>query len=135
MWIQPRKWQQGDLFNTTDYNRIKNNIQELWELAMTMYPEFPIGHMGSDKVPEDDSFFADEMSLLEDNLGQLRDCLPYWKGETKSWYENTPFLTIEELNRIENACLQLHEYLIGQSRGRPRLQFTLGRGRCVDVGK
>jgi hypothetical protein len=131
MWIQPRKWQQGDLFNAVDYNRIKNNVRELWELALSMYPEFSIDLMGPDKAPEDESFFADEMSLLENNLGKLRDHLPYWKGETKSWYENTPFLTIEELNRIENACLQLHEYLMGQSRGRPRLQFTLGRGRCV----
>lgn len=131
MWIQPRKWQQGDLFNPVDYNRIKNNLQELRELAVTMYPEFTIRFMGEDKAFTDDSFYADEINLFEVNLGKLKDNLPYWQGDIKTWNENTPFLTTEELNRIEDACQQLYDYLMGQSRGRSHLQFTLGRGRCV----
>lgn len=132
MWIQPKTaWKPGDFFNVEDYNRIKANLQELRNLAITMYPQFTIHEMGADKTYQDYSFYADEITLLEENLAVIREHLPYWKGETKTWYDNDPFWDYKDLNRIENACLTMYESLMGQSRGRPRLRFTLGRGRCA----
>ena len=131
MWIQPKIWKSEDFFNVEDYNRIKNNLQELRALTVTMYPQFTIHEMGADKTYQDYSFYADEINVMEENLAVIRDRLPYWKGETKTWYDNDLFLDYNDLNRIENACLTMYENLMGQSRGRPRLRFTLGRGRCA----
>jgi len=46
MWIQPKIWKKEDHFNIEDYNRIKNNLQELRALAVTLYPDFAIKEMG-----------------------------------------------------------------------------------------
>jgi hypothetical protein len=132
MWIQPKIWKKEDHFNIEDYNRIKNNFQELRALAVTLYPDFAIKEMGPDKGYQDYSFYADEINTLEDNLGRIRDSIyPYWKGETVTWYENQPFPDYRALNRIEGGCLKMYENLMGQSRGRPRCTFHLGRGRCA----
>ncbi len=132
MWIQPKIWKKEDHFNIEDYNRIKNNLQELRALAVTLYPDFAIKEMGPDKSYQDYSFYADEINTLEENLRRIRDSIyPYWKGETMTWYENQPFPDYRALNRIEGGCLKMYENLMGQSRGRPRCTFHLGRGRCA----
>ena len=132
MWIQPKIWKKDDHFNIEDYNRIKNNLQELRALSVTLYPDFAIKEMGPDKGYQDYSFYADEINTLEDNLGRIRDSIySYWKGETVTWYENQPFPDYRALNRIEGGCLKMYENLMGQSRGRPRCTFHLGRGRCA----
>lgn len=132
MWIQPKTWQKGDFFNIQDHNRIKNNLEVLHELAETMYPRFSIKSMGIDKSYTDYSFYADEINQMEENLGRIRDGIyPYWGGETKVWYENQPFLSYIDLNRIEGGCQVMYTNLIGQSVGRLRLPGVLGRGRCA----
>ena len=40
----------GDRFNAVDFNRIKNNLEYLRELAIKMYDEFAIQSVGSDKT-------------------------------------------------------------------------------------
>lgn len=132
MWIQPKIWGPKDHFNVADYNRIKNNLQELRTLAITLYPDFTIKEMGPDKTYQDYSFYADEINIMEENLGRIRDGIyHYWLGETVTWYENQPFPDYNDLNRIEGGCRQMYENLMGQSRGRPRFAFHLGRGRCA----
>ena len=56
----------GDRFNAVDFNRIKNNLEYLRELAIKMYEEFSIQSLGSDRTPKD-FFYADEINALEDN--------------------------------------------------------------------
>lgn len=43
----------GDRFNAVDFNRIKNNLKYLRELAIKMYDEFAIQSVGSDKTVKD----------------------------------------------------------------------------------
>lgn len=57
----------GDRFNAVDFNRIKNNLEYLRELAIKMYDEFAIQSVGSDKTVKD-YFYADEINALEANL-------------------------------------------------------------------
>ena len=57
----------GDYFNAEDYNRIKNNIAEIRNLAVCVYPDFSLKDMGADKVVGD-YIYADEINLLENNL-------------------------------------------------------------------
>lgn len=38
----------GDRFNAEDFNRIKNNLQSLRDLAVKIYDEFDIGSVGED---------------------------------------------------------------------------------------
>lgn len=55
-WMQPKMdWESsydsagnytGDYFNFTDYNRIKNNLTELRNKAVLLYPEFSLSSMG-----------------------------------------------------------------------------------------
>ena len=79
MWITPKtNWRGefigdvyvGDKFNATDFNRIKNNLSYLCELAVKMYDEFTIHSLGSDRTPKD-YFYADEINKLEENLNTM----------------------------------------------------------------
>ena len=60
----------GDRFNATDFNRIKNNLSYLRELALKMYDEFTIHSLGEDRTPVD-FFYADEINKLEENLNTI----------------------------------------------------------------
>lgn len=43
MWQEPKlNWVKNDPINIEDYNRIKNNLAELREMAIRLYPEFSI---------------------------------------------------------------------------------------------
>ena len=58
----------GDRFNAADFNRIKNNLDFLRDLAIKLYEEFSLVSLGQDRVPGD-YFYADEINQLEENLG------------------------------------------------------------------
>ena len=57
----------GDRFNTEDFNRIKNNLAYLREIAVAMYQEFSINDLGDDRS-KDQYFYADEINQLEENI-------------------------------------------------------------------
>lgn len=129
MWMKPKTdWQEGDYFNLEDYNRIKNNITCLHELALIMYPPFAIANMGADKTGYEEYMYADEFCRIEDNLKLILDgSYPFTAFSQKAYHPNQPFLSYEDLNRIESASLRIYERLEGQRAGRSRLAFTLGR--------
>lgn len=118
----------GDYFNFTDYNRIKNNLTELRNKAVLLYPEFSLSSMGADKAAGD-YLYADEINALEDNLDAIcKNTLPALGGVKKTYYENTATINYVELNRIEQCCLNLYNNLVNQAQGRPVLSFVLGTG-------
>ena len=57
----------GDYFNAVDFNRIKNNLIYLRNLAVSLYESFSIGAVSEDKTPAD-YFYAEEINQLEQNL-------------------------------------------------------------------
>lgn len=116
----------GDRFNATDYNRIKNNLIYLRDLAIKMYEEFSIEVVGNDKTTAD-FFFADEINTMERNLDTINQHTinrPYGTRVTFTANGNTPVYT--ELNRLESAILDLYDRMINQHEGRRMFEWNFG---------
>lgn len=116
----------GDRFNAEDYNRIKNNIQYLRDLAITMYPDFDIEDMGSDKGYTD-YLYADEINRIERNLDTVAEStIKTVYGQQQIFMDNGTFIDYVELNRIESASLDIYNKLLAQHDGRRMSTFMLG---------
>lgn len=116
---------EGDRFNSTDYNRIKNNIQYLRDMAVEMYEEFSIEALG-DKGTTDYPY-ADEINTIETNLETVA-AKTFKKnyGQKIVFFDNAAFIDFGELNRIESVTLDLYNQLSNQHEGRRMLMFMLG---------
>lgn len=117
----------GDFFNIQDYNRIKNNLLYLRELATQLMHNVPKITVGDDKESYDEYFYADEINMIEDALETI-DLFIGWVdfGNKQTFYDNGKFIDSAELNRIESAELQLYDLLTNSIAGKLRLRFRLG---------
>lgn len=116
----------GDKFNAADFNRIKNNLSYLHELAVQIYDEFTIHSLGSDRTPKD-FFYADEINKLEENLNTINSkSLKRSYGATPVYADNGNIMDFKELNRLESATLDLYNKLTNQSEGRRMFQWNFG---------
>ena len=129
-WLEPKTdWQADDYFNIQDYNRIKGNLNEIRVQALTLWPDFPFEEMGADKTYQDYGFYADEINRFEENVEHICEgTFPFAVGEKQTFYENTPFITWEELNRIEEACRLMYSNIQSRISGRRMLGFVLNGG-------
>lgn len=117
---------EGDRFNAVDFNRIKNNLAYLRDLAITLYAEFSIVSLGNDRTPAD-YFYADEINQLEANLVTINQHSlnrPY--GTAPTYVENGNTMDYTELNRLESATLDLYNRLTNQSEGRRMFTWNFG---------
>lgn len=116
----------GDRFNAVDFNRIKNNLEYLRELAIKMYKEFSIQSLGSDRTPKD-FFYADEINALEDNLKTINNnSLKRSYGNVPVYVDNGNTMDFKELNRLESAILDLYEKLTNEYEGRRMFTWNFG---------
>lgn len=116
----------GDRFNVADFNRIKNNLVYLRELAIKMYDEFAIQNVGSDKT-YNDYFYADEINALEANLVTINNhSLKRSYGTVPSYVDNGNVMDFKELNRLEGAILDLYDKLTNESEGRRTFTWNFG---------
>lgn len=116
----------GDRFNAEDFNRIKNNLDYLRNLAIRMYEEFSLVSLGQDRVPGD-YFYADEINQLEENLVTLNaNTLQRNYGSAPVYFENGNTMDFTELNRLESAILDLYDRLNNQSEGRRMFTWNFG---------
>lgn len=116
----------GDRFNAADFNRIKNNLVYLCELAIKMYDEFAIQNVGSDKTYKD-YFYADEINALEANLVTINNhSLKRSYGTVPSYVDNGNVMDFKELNRLEGAILDLYDKLTNESEGRRTFTWNFG---------
>ena len=116
----------GDRFNAVDFNRIKNNLSYLRDLAITLYDEFDIINVGADRT-RDQYPYADEINDLESNLNTINSHTinrPY--GSSPIYYDNAAFVNFDELNRLESAILDLYNRLTNQSEGRRMFTWNFG---------
>ena len=129
MWAKPKiNWDISSRFDMRDFNRIKNNLEYLKELFLTLYPDIAWQNMGADKGYTDYPY-ADDINKFEDNLDTLSSSFANLDiGNKKTFYENQPFIDFIELNRIEKGIQMLYEQLYGSSQSRPMLQITLNGG-------
>lgn len=117
---------EGDRFNAADFNRIKNNLAYLRDLAVTMYDSFSIESVGADKTPAD-YFYADEINQLETNLVTINTHTLNRSYGTKPTYQaNGKIMDFNELNRLESAILDLYDRLTNQHDGRRTLTWNFG---------
>ena len=130
----------GDYFNIEDYNRIKNNLLYLRELATELFYGVPVIEVGVDKHypvagnPDfnNDNYFADEINLIEDALQSLEDFINLFNhGNKQTFYANGAFIGYAELNRIESAELELYTYITDSINGKSRLALHLGQRENV----
>ena len=128
----------GDFFNVGDYNRIKNNLLYIRELATHFVPDVPEIIVGADKhYPingspdyDNDHFFADEINRIENGLAALDEVMPFVDfGQKKTYFDNGKFIDYNELNRIERAELKVYELLTDSLAGLRHLAFRLNPGR------
>lgn len=116
----------GDRFNATDFNRIKNNLDYLRELAIKMYDEFSIVFLGSDRTPVD-YFYADEINQLEENLTTINNkTLKRSYGNPPTYVANGNTMDFAELNRLESAMLDLYGRLTNEFEGRRMFTWNFG---------
>lgn len=116
----------GDRFNAVDFNRIKNNLEYLRELAIKMYEEFSIQSLGSDRTLKD-FFYADEINALEDNLKTINNnSLKRSYGNVPVYVDNGNTMDFKELNRLESAILDLYEKLTNEYEGRRMFTWNFG---------
>lgn len=130
MWVNPKtNWVPEDDVLSSDYNRIKGNLNFLKELAFTLYFPFPFEEMGADKS-EAEYPYADEINLLADNLEQLAAKSYHVEVGTKTVYEeNGPMIAYSDLNRIESATLSLYDNMNRIKAEKLRLPFRFGARR------
>lgn len=116
----------GDRFNASDFNRIKNNLSHLREVAVRLYKEFDIHSLGNDRTPSD-YFYADEINKLEENLNTINlGTIKREYGTTPVYTDNGNTMDFKELNRLESAILDLHNRLNNQSEGRRMFTWNFG---------
>ena len=116
----------GDRFNAEDFNRIKNNLDYLRNLAIKMYEKFSLVSLGQDRVAGD-YFYADEINQLEENLDTLNEnTLQRNYGSAPVYFENGNTMDFTELNRLESAILDLYDRLNNQSEGRRMFTWNFG---------
>ncbi len=127
MWQEPKTdWTIDDYFNASDFNRIKNNLSYIRELAIALYEEFGIKHISDDKTYSD-YFYADEINDIEDNLKTINEnTLNKDFGEYPTYYENGNTMDFDELNRIESLTLELYDKISKQYNARRKLKFKFG---------
>lgn len=116
----------GDRFNAVDFNRIKNNLVHLRELAIVLYNEFSINDVGADREVGV-YFYADEINALEENLVTINE------NSVKGSYGNAPVyaanghtMDFTELNRLERATLDLYDKLTNQREGKRNFTWNFG---------
>lgn len=134
-WTAPKtNWQSsyvgstytGDYFSYVDFNRIRNNLDVLTELATTLYVMSFSGSLPSTKTVSGYPY-ADEINLLEKRLHEVNSqSINRDIGTQKTYVDNGAFIDATELNRIESATLDLYRILTEQAGGRKMLKFRLG---------
>lgn len=116
----------GDRFNAVDFNRIKNNLEYLREIAVKMYDDFTIPSLGEDRTPSD-YFYADEINQLEENLNIVNNhTLQRSYGSAPTYVDNGNTMDFVELNRLEGAILDLYNRLRNELEGRRMFTWNFG---------
>lgn len=118
----------GDRFNAVDFNRIKNNLVYLRDLAVKVYEEFSITAVGADKTTAD-YFYAEEINKMEQNLATINaKTLKMSYGTAPTYSDNGRTMDYSELNRLEGAILDLYDKLTNQYEGRRKFKWNFGMG-------
>lgn len=123
-WQEPKTdWVSTDAVSFEHYNRIKGNIEYIHELAESLYAEFDIRDMGTEKSAVS-LYTAEEWNKFEENIDAInKSTYPQQIGVKKTFFPNGMFIKFDELNRLESALMSMHKLLTVQKRNKRRLSF------------
>lgn len=104
-------WQNGEEFDIHNYNRMKNNINETYELVLEMFPQ-------TENVEIEDKdytsyYFIESLNDVENNLKAMIDAIniPDLFEPTKTFNNNALIWDASDINRIERTTLLINETL------------------------
>lgn len=128
IWIAPKTdWVSTDRFNLTDYNRIKGNLEYLYEFSLESYAHYSIIPMGDDVSDFRAYWRVEVFNAFEDNLDIINsNTVQEDIGMKKVYYENGIFINYDELNRIESQTLHIYQRIEDRKPIRHMLPFRLG---------
>lgn len=133
MWNESKTdWKSGDVFECSDYNRIKNNIYYLKEQAeLLCAPVVNFEDMGADKTYTD-FYYADEFNKFEQNIEKI-NAVVYLQdiGTTQRFFDNGAFISADEMNRLESACVAIKDVL--DRIDKRHIPFRLGAYRDIRI--
>lgn len=116
----------GDRFNASDFNRIKNNLQYLYDLSILIYEPYSFTGLGNDRNPGD-FFYADEIMTMESDFTAIvENTLQRDYGESPTYTANGATMDYVELNRLESAMLQMYTLLTNQRDGLRHFTWNFG---------
>ena len=126
-WITPKTdWTSSDYFNVEDYDRIRGNIQYVYEYALRLYKVFGIDVMQERTLG--DAVAAELLNGVENSLDKIANntsnLIEYRPGKT--FEPGQPAWNYDDLNRIERNLLLINTMLESQEAGLKRLAFELG---------
>ena len=135
LWHTPKtNWKPTDRFNYVDYNRIKNNLVYLHELAENLYRQFDVIDLGEDIDTYAGYFTAQQFNNFESNLDTInKNIFTQDFGVSQRFFDNGVFIQWNELNRIESAILQMNDLLERQKATLRKIPFTLGQFKGVRI--
>lgn len=126
-WVTPKtNWVSSDYFNIEDYNRIRGNIQYVYEYALRLYKVFGIDVMQERTLGG--AVAAELLNDVEKNLDKIVEntynLIEY--RPSKSFEPGQAAWNYDDLNRIERNLLLIITMLESQEAGLRRLAFELG---------
>ncbi len=131
-WQTPKTdWKSTDRFNIGDFNRIKNNIVIVYEMARTVLNRvYNIEDMGADISSYAVTWSVPSFNAIENNVETINvNGYNLDIGAKQTFHVNGLFITAKELNRIESFCLTYYNRLKPIFDEMPRLPFTVGAYR------
>ena len=107
-WITPKTdWVKTDQFTYQDYNRIRNNLLFLNDRFNNDNPEKAVEiNLGLPKTSYDNDYFPSEFEAFEKALDSFKRMDGnVTVGERGSYKGNSNFVNADELNHLEQSCL------------------------------
>lgn len=134
-WEHPKTdWKETDRFNIQDFNRIRNNVLWLHEKAVYLNKPFEINDMGEEILDYLSYWKVAYFNAFENNIETInQNMLTKDYGVSQKFYENGTFIKWTELNRIENAILNMKNILDNHEKGLKKIPFVLGRFKEIRV--
>jgi len=136
MWVEPKtSWVATDYYNLSDYDRIRNNIEWLKQLADNVV-NIPTVITKSYKysVPtltpmtaktHHDIPFAAVLNAIENNFAAINTNTHDLTDTRNVFVGNGVFITYNQLNDLESKILLLHDWLLNDMTPPSNLGFTL----------
>lgn len=135
-WIEAKTdWTANDYINAADFNRIRNNILYLKEVATGYFRPFDFSEAITREQGFEDWAYAETWNNLENALDEFIKKTYQLSnlGVKKIYSVYDPYIDYQELNRIESASLRYKEFFDVQSNIVQKLSFELGNYGGIQI--